>query len=831
MRVRKTKVRTRSWFVSLGVAALGTGLCVGGGLLAQESPPSPPPVPPSDRATLGPPVFSQPEEPPIMQVTLTVLQTKDDQKADDLLSILPLPKVEGLPTPPDTVKPPQPLPDHVELELGPHQEPPPPLGPEGVFSSPSVEGYRAGSATSGTKIDVPLLTFPGSLSVVTQDVIRDQQAQSIIDLVRNFGASTLSYDPRRESFNVRGFEIGPRDFRWNGYLDPFTPFRDLANVERIELLKGPASFLYGPGQPSGLVNWITKTPQAKFSTSFDVAADNYGMRRTTVDSTGPIDPDGRVLFRINAAYQNTNDGYRDFYFNERVFFDPSITWIINRDTYLNLEASYTNDRRRFDTGLIAIGSQIIPVPPSRFLNQPNDYERMDDYKIAATLYHQFNDCWTGKIGAFATWLNAPEAATVPFVNPLLPPAFIFGFNDSTIYRQRQDLDTRNEQYYSIIAELNGKFDTGTLKHNLLFGTELSFLKSRELGNASDPLQPVDFGPPFGFQPFPSATLDFANPNYTQAPAQLVSPFFSHLQQQRYGFYVQDFIDLTPKWKVLAGVREDLVFQQFGNSFSSLIGGNEVGFPFVAANTDYVRTTPRVGLVYEPIHDVLSFYGTYAWSFDPPVSGVYSNPAAIKPETGQIIEGGLKLDLFCKRLSLTAAGFYITKRNVAEPIPDSLNPFLLRQVGEQRSQGAEVGAVGKITDRWSILANYAYVDARTLADVDPATVGQRLPNAPYNNGSVWSRFNIIDNTCQTLGLGAGVVYVGNRTGDFQDTFSMPGYMRCDAGLFFRRGIFNANLYVENIFDRGYYAASNPTFGSQAVMPGAPITVRLLIGVSF
>src|SRR5262249_42692475 len=164
-------------------------------------------------------------------------------------------------------------------------------------------------------------------------------------------------------------------------------------------------------------------------------------------------------------------------------------------------------------------------------------------------------------------------------------------------------------------------------------------------------------------------------------------------------------------------REDIFLQTFGDGLTSVIAGSTFGsFPFTEADTAYYRTTPRVGLVYQPLPQVLSFYAAYALSFDPPASGVFLNPGDVRPETGQIVEGGIRAELFCSRLTLTAAGFYITKNNVAEQDPNNL--LLLRQVGEERSQGAELGAVGKIYDWWSILANYAYVDARTLSDLDP-----------------------------------------------------------------------------------------------------------------
>jgi len=814
----KAASQTRNRFLPLPLVALGMGLCLGGVLLAQEQPKQTMPAAAPTAALPGSPPALPPAGPP-PSAAVVPAQAKDDQPKPPTL---PPTKVEGVPKTPAAEQPAPPQPPFTPPTLGTN-----PLSSGGVFGSPTADGYRAGSATSGTKINVPLIDYPGSIGVVPQDVIRDQQALGVNDLVKDLGAAALTFDPRRDSLNVRGFEIQDRDIRWNGFLDPFTPFRDLANIQRIELLKGPASFLYGAGQPSGILNYITKTPEAAPSTEFTVTGGSFGLIRTTVDTMGAMDPEGQFLFRLNAAYQHA-DSFRDFGFDERTLVAPAFTWIIDPQTALKLEAQYTNDRRRFDTGVVVIDGAIIDVPRSRFLNQPDDSERESDYKIAAMLYHQFDECWTARIGGFVTWLDAPEEATAPFqMIPGLSPTAL-GFPPTTIFRQEQDLDLRHEQYYSIIAELNGKFDTGSFRHNFLAGTELGYLNSKEAAATSDPfpLVPLPF-PPF-FAPFPSSPLNYADPNYNVPPAPLVGSFQSHLEQQRYGFYAQDLIDLNEHWKLLAGVREDILLQNFGNGLNSVVAGTPLGsFPFTESANQYYHTTPRVGLVYQPVPQVLSFYGAYSMSFDPPVSGIFANPQDIKPETGQIVEGGMRLELFSSRLTLTAAGFYITKHNVSEQDPTTVLPVII-QVGEERSQGAELGAVGKITDWWSILANYAYVDARTLSDADPTFVGQRLPNAPFNNLNIWTRVNLIDNCCQTLGVGLGVVCQSSRPGDLQDSFSMPGFTRWDAGVFYRRGRLSANLYFENIFDVNYYTSAQ---NDLAVFPGAPFTMRATVGVKF
>jgi iron complex outermembrane receptor protein len=249
-----------------------------------------------------------------------------------------------------------------------------------------------------------------------------------------------------------------------------------------------------------------------------------------------------------------------------------------------------------------------------------------------------------------------------------------------------------------------------------------------------------------------------------------------------------------------------------------------GYPRTESDNTYYHMTPRVGLVYEPLKDVLSLYSTYSESFDPPPGGAYRNANPLKPETGRIIEGGLKSDLLNKRLSVNMAGFYIIKDNVVTQ--DSF--FFATQIGEQRSQGFEFSAVGKITDQWSIIANYTYLDARTLSDADPTLAGKRIRNVPHNSANLWTRYDVIQTECQTFGLAAGVVYVGNRGGDLHDTFSLPDYTRFDAGVYYNRGRLRTSIYLENLFDRQYYAGS---VDNLTVFPGAPFTVRGSLGITF
>ena len=622
-----------------------------------------------------------------------------------------------------------------------------------------------------------------------------------------------------------------RDYRWNGFTDPSPAPRDFTNIERFEVLKGPASILYGSGQPAGVVNIITVKPQETAASYVGVQVGNYNLMRAIVGTTGALDDEGRVLARFSGDYQNS-DSFRDFGFDEHVLVAPAITWVLDKDTSLAFEGQYLHDRRQFDTGVVALNNMVGSVPISRSFNEPGDRQVFNDYKTAVWLTHRFAEDWTGRLGFYAGWYDAPSNVTAPVNIPafqLQPIQQAFNLPASTILRQTQVIDPFSEQYYSIIADLAGKVQTGPFVNKFVVGTELGWFNSSDfVGRLTDPLQPVPLPTPFGVfnVPFPSAPLNALAPVDGQAAAgPLVGKFDSAYTQERYGFYFQDLVDLTHGLKLLAGVRGDIVNFSFARELSAPFAGTDpLAFARTEQDSTYYHLTPRVGLLYEAVPEVLSFYTSYSESFDPPPGGEYQTTAPLSPETGRSIEAGVKADLLDKKLSLAAAGFYIVKDNVV-----TQNSLLFAtQVGEQRGQGVELSAVGKLTDQWSIIANYSYIDSRITKEADPTLVGVRFRGVPYNSANLWTRYNLIQSETQTFGVAAGLVYVGNRGGDLQDSFELPGYTRCDAGVYYKRGMLDTSVYVENVFDRQYYSSS---VDSVTIFPGSPVTFRATIGLRF
>ena len=281
----------------------------------------------------------------------------------------------------------------------------------------------------------------------------------------------------------------------------------------------------------------------------------------------------------------------------------------------------------------------------------------------------------------------------------------------------------------------------------------------------------------------------------------------------YGVYFQDLVDVTDHWKLLAGIRydhSDVVFDRELDYLGSFSAARSV--------EQFDVGTPRLGVIYEPVPERVSYYATYAAGFDVPEDGPYLTGGPLAPEYSQIWECGVKVKA-TQRLAFTASAFHINKENITVYLPDG---FHLYQATGERSDGMEFSAIGKLTDRWSLLANYTYTDTLISDQAAGSPLnGQRALGVPYNSGSVWTRYNLIAEDCRTLGVGLGFVYVGNRPGDYYSPLVLPSYTRWDAGVFYKFKQLDVNLFVENIFDKVYYTSSINQF---EVFPGGPTTIK-------
>ena len=668
-----------------------------------------------------------------------------------------------------------------------------------VVTGENEDDYRVPNASTATRTDTPVLDIPASIQVIPQQVLEDQQVTRLDEALSNVSGVTFggTFVNTSLNFNIRGFDAptlrnGFRDF---GGFTGVSP--TITNLERVEVLKGPASILYGEVQPGGLINLVTEQPLSEPTYELAARVGNRGVFQPQVDLSGPITPDQRLLYRLNASYFH-DDGFTDFeQDSEQTFVAPVLAWQISERTNLTINAEYLNDQQPFETGLVAFGDGVVDAPFDRIISEPDNFTDSELFRIGYDLKHDFNEQWHIR--------NAFEYSNRDLQNvSALPLDFDETTGFVTRFPSQQELDTEN---FSLQTNIVGEFATGSVGHTLLAGVDLNRTEDSEVT---------------GFDFFTPSFLDIFNPVYGLVTIDEDNlPLFADndIQTDRLGIYLQDQIDITDNLILLAGIRYDTVEQETTNNPTDL---NPIGSK-TTQNDD--AWTPRVGIVYQPA-DFLSLFASYSQSFTPnPGTTAAGDP--LEPEEGEGFEIGIKAELLEGDLLATLAYFDITRQNVATP--DPLDPFSSVATGKQRSQGVELDIVGEIMPGWNIIASYAYTDARVTED-NVIPDGNGLFNAPEHSASLWTTYEITSGELQGLGFGAGFNFVGERDGDLDNSFVLDDYFLTNAGVFYRRDNWRFALNAKNLFDVDYIAASNNSRTS-GLEPGAPFTIVGSVSVTF
>lgn len=695
-----------------------------------------------------------------------------------------------------------------------------------IFSNLPAEGYFAPTTSSGTIIAIPDADLPLTVNPITRQLLDDQIALQVTDIYRNAGGVNLLGDSQfADRLLLRGQQVTSSNYRKDGFIDRTAVPRDFQNVERIEILKGPASVLYGAGDAAGLVNVITKKPLYDRFAVAGYTFGAYGQDRFTADVNGIATQSGNLLYRLNAA-QEDRANYVDFDYLSRTQIAPVVTWLMNDSTTLTWNGEWHRDERLGYQGVPALGGNALALPPSRYVGEPaNDFVDGHEIRQSLVLNHQISDCWFFNIGGYSLFTETPlslTAASAPLIPLPFPP---FTPIEPEFNRLRSDAPFQNEQTQSMIANLGGEFSTGELYHKTLVGMEYAYLDSQSIFNASTPWT-GGFSGPFPVPPFPAPFVptplpfNVANPTYTDPDTIFLFGLETEaFRQQRVGGYLQDLVEINPYWQVLGGVRFDTVDFEFDRTIN--VGGVATELETVQT---FNRVSPRGGVVYQPWGDEsLAVYYSYTQAFSPPEGGAYFTAGPLNPVLSEGHEAGFKTELL-PGLTFNAAGFHTVRQNDTFVV----TPSIITQVGEVRSQGAELNLLGAITDDWSVVANYCYCDAR-ITDPLLGLDGFQARNVPYNTANVWSRYNVIDNECVTAGAAVGLVYVGEReSAIFPTGVQLPGFSRWDGGLYYRRGAMNTMVYLENLFDIQYAQSSASQY---QIFQGAPFNVRAMVTYAF
>lgn len=699
-----------------------------------------------------------------------------------------------------TVKPKQ---DDMYNKAGPGTMPPVTVRGTALYDGvdPYTKGYARTNAFSATKTDTPLLQTPGSINVITQRQIKDRQAWTPEEALKYTSGvnapSSGGRTPFDTAFILRGFGTGQKgDLGGFYYRDGFRmsgiPI-SMGSVERIELLKGPASVLYGRAEPGGLINVVYKKPQATPYYSLEQQFGSYDFYRTSVDATGPLTDDNSLLYRVTLQNVNSNSFTR---YVENDFFSvsPSLTWIVDDRTQVNFQFEYSHNDWTYPQGVPAIGGQISNLPPDRLLelsNPSNPDGSVDNFVASIDLKHDFNANWSVNLkGLYAnqelTWMRGGRVS----VSSIDPATGDVG-SGSILGEPDDDRD-----WWYTTMNLAGKFDTFGVKHHMLFGFD--FMRER-------------FSGPYFFQGLRTelAGYNIYRPDGRQIPRPsrqdaIDRGFWYALRNDWYGIYIQDQIDITDQLHLTLGGRYD--------NATYFQGGPQSAFHHPITDE---ALNPRYGIVYQPL-PWLSAYYQYQESFGTSNGRSRTNSVVYKPQTSQQHEAGLKAEWFDGALSSTLAFYHLTKQNLLTSDPDNVGASIA--VGEARSQGIELDVVGRITDKLNIIGSYTYTDTKITKD-NNGTQGNRLPNVPDSSGSLWLSYDVTD----AFTVGSGAYIAGKRQGDAANSYQLPGYVRWDAMAAYKWRIggsaLTAQVNINNLLDKTYYTNA----AGLHAFPGAPLTV--------
>ncbi|MDP9510059.1 TonB-dependent siderophore receptor [Pseudomonas protegens] len=657
-----------------------------------------------------------------------------------------------------------------------------------------VQGYRATRSASATRTDTSIHETPQSISVVAKDAVEDLGATRLQDALdyaggvgraNNFGGQGLT------TFTVRGFTTG--EFYRNGFPinRGYPNMPDANTIERLEVLRGPATMLYGRGDPGGTFNVVSKQPLPERTVTLGSQLNDQGMRRGTLDASGPLDEDGRLAYRLNVVGEG-GDTFRDHVDTERYGVTPVLSWQVSDATRLIFEGDFMRNNAPLDRGVTRYAKQIGSASRDSFFGEKDVGKLHNDNNMAQLRFeHLLNDDWT--LGGGVQWLEGSLKGNAVEANGIAADGRTLGRNFN--YRKLEWTD-RDAQ-----LNLTGHFDTAGLQHTLLTGIEYEDYDYQSIIQRSSGAvgaYPIDLFDPLYGQPRPALTR---------------TPTHDKENLKTYAAFVQDQVALTDKLKVLAGAR----FERFEHDYETYVPG---GKSWQASDN---AVTPRIGVSYD-LTETLALYADTARSFKPN-TGASRLGGGFAPEKGKSYEMGLKWEALDQQLSVDAAIYQIEKRNVLTT--DPVDSTFSVAAGEVRSRGFDVNVAGNLTPEWRVIGGYAYVDAEVTKD-NVLRSGTRLLNIPKNSFSLLNMYEFQDGMLKGLGLGSGLKYVDERAGQTANTgFSMGSYTVVDLLGFYKvNDKVRLNLDLKNLFDRDYEEGA---FGNVYAYPGAPRTLQ--VGIAY
>jgi catecholate siderophore receptor len=717
-----------------------------------------------------------------------------------------------------------------------------------------VHGYFAGGTSSATKTNTKILDIPQSITILTKQQLEDRNSLTLNQALTYVpGVTVAQGEGQRDQITIRG-QPTTADFYTDGVRDDAEYYRDLYNIQAVEVLKGPSALIFGRGGGGGVVNRVTKKADGVTRRDVQISTGSFGRKRVSFDVGQEIND--QLAFRINGLYEQSYS-YRDFFNMRRWGINPTFTWRPLDKTFVTLSYEHYHDHRMMDRGVPSVNfnrnpsvlqAQSLgfgylfpgypaPVGRSTFFGNPAvNYAKTDVDRAALMVDHTTdfgvnikNQTVFANYEKFYqnTFANAAVNFTTGGCAGALPPCDqLSGYNNQT---PRQNIFSQTDVTYTLVM-------TPEIKHVLLGGMEFGNQKSDSNRNNARWLDPFTgsanlntfIGTPTVYWP-----VVFNNAN---AP----NGFRRHTDLDLAAGYVQDQISITKYVDVVAGVRFDSFNLKYTNNFA---GTNPAidNYRGQTINSNTSRWSPRVGLVVKPFEQ-LSLYGSYSRSFLPPAGDQFNTltvgTATLQPQGFENVEAGFKAEI-TPTLLFTGAIYNLNRTNQSVTTNAFFNVLV-----DTRTTGGELGLVGYLTKEWEVSLGYgnqhAYV---TSSDRNAQLVGtgsglyftekgKNVPSVPQNTFSFWNKYDVssfLGLAPGVLGVGSGVIYNSRFYAALDNAVVIPGYARWDGAVYLKVSEnISGQVNVENILGSFYYASAH---NNNNIMPGAPRSAYVTVNAKF
>ncbi|HJW26089.1 MAG TPA: TonB-dependent siderophore receptor [Rhodocyclaceae bacterium] len=672
---------------------------------------------------------------------------------------------------------------------------------QGEQADGPVAGYRATRSATFTKTDTPLKEVPASVAVVPAELMKDQAMESLADVFRYVpGATAHQGEGNRDQVVLRGIST-TSDFYVDGIRDDAQIFRDLYNLERVEVLKGTGGMIFGRGGAGGVVNRVTKKPVFGQVGEASVSVGSWNQLRTTADVGNKLN-DG-AAWRLNFMAER-GDSFRDGVDMERYAINPTATFLLNSQTALTVGYEHLHDDRTADRGIPSQGGRPFNTDRSAFFgnaDQSNARSTVDGFY--AIVDHDLgggkqlkNSFRVTHYDKFYQNVYADNGNTSSVGVPGPGQMRLAAYNNAN---QRTNVFNQ--------TDLTTRFKTGSFEHTLLTGIELGYQDStskRKTGFfgplAGDRLVTVSASSPYRAATRFEATGTDADNNVKAAVAAV---------------YLQDQMALAKDWKLLAGLRYDYFKAKFDDRRTTT--------PAVDLERTDKEFSPRLGLIWSPT-GAQTYYASYSYAFLPSAEtlSLAANNANLDPEKSENYEIGARWDVLPK-VTLSAAVFRLERNNVRNS--DGAGGLVL--TGQQVTEGVELGLQGEITRYWQVYGGYAHLDGKiTKATAAAGNLGNRPQLEPEDSFSLWNRFDL----GQGWGAGLGLIHQGSSFTNADNRVKLPAFNRVDGAVYYTLagGKSRLALNLENLADAKYYPTAD---GNNNISPGAPRNARLTFTTSF